>query len=143
MNLGRLLLVISMAGLLAGSHFNEMNSKQEPKTRRFHAVVGLRPEKADYYFKIHAAVWPGVLKMIEQANIRNFSIAVKDIDGKPYLFSYFEYIGDDFDADMKRIAGDPETQRWWKETEPCQLPLPDAAAKGAIWSDAREVFYTP
>jgi L-rhamnose mutarotase len=143
MNLGRLLLVISMAGLLAGSHFNEMNAKQEPKTRRFHAVVGLRPEKADYYFKIHAAVWPGVLKMIEQANIRNFSIAVKDIDGKPYLFSYFEYIGDDFDADMKRIAGDPETQRWWKETEPCQLPLPDAAAKGAIWSDAREVFYTP
>lgn len=57
--------------------------------------------------------------------------------------SYFEYVGSDFDADMKKVAADPETQRWWKETEPCQLPLPEAAAKGTIWSDAREVFYTP
>jgi len=32
-------------------------------------------------------------------------------------------------------------QRWWKETDPCQQPLPDAAAKGKIWSDTKEVFY--
>lgn len=110
--------------------------------RRFHAVTGLRPEKAEYYAKLHANTWPGVLKMIEDANIRNFSIAVKEIDGKPYLFSYFEYIGVDYDADMKKVAADPETQRWWKETDPCQVPLPDAAAKGAIWSEAKELFYT-
>jgi L-rhamnose mutarotase len=46
-----------------------------------------------------------------------------------------------FDADMKLMAADPETQRWWKETDPCQAPLPDAAVKGKIWSDAREVFH--
>ena len=42
---------------------------------------------------------------------------------------------------MKKMAADPETQRWWKETDPCQQPLPDAAARGKIWSDAKEVFY--
>lgn len=106
-------------------------------------MTGLRPEKAEYYVKLHAQTWPGVLQMIERANIRNFSIAVKEIEGKLYLFSYFEYVGSDYEADMRRIAADPETQRWWKETEPCQLPLPEAAKQGRIWADAREVFYTP
>lgn len=143
MSLGRMLVVIAMVGLTAGCLLVKMNANPNQQVRRFHAVTGLRPEKADYYFKLHAATWPGVLKMIEKANIRNFSIAVKEIDGKLYLLSYYEYVGDDYEADMKRIAADPETQRWWKETEPCQLALPDAAAKGIIWSDAREVFYTP
>jgi L-rhamnose mutarotase len=42
---------------------------------------------------------------------------------------------------MKKMAADPETQRWWKETDPCQLPLPDAAATGKIWADTQEVYY--
>jgi hypothetical protein len=42
---------------------------------------------------------------------------------------------------MKKMAADPETQRWWKETDPCQSPLPDAAAKGKIWSDMKEVYH--
>lgn len=132
-----LLLSLLPVGVLA-----QAGGKPAREPRRFQAVTGLRPEKADYYFKIHAAVWPGVLKMIERANIRNFSIAVQKIDGRLFLFSYYEYVGDDYEADMKRIAADPETQRWWKETEPCQLPLPEAAAKGTIWTDAKEVFYT-
>ena len=57
------------------------------------------------------------------------------------LFSYFEYTGNDFDADMKKMADDSMTQRWWKETYPCQLPLPDAAAKNRVWSGMEEVFY--
>lgn len=39
------------------------------------------------------------------------------------------------------MAEDPETPRWWKETDPCQSPLPDAAAKGRIWSDTKEVYF--
>ena len=110
--------------------------------RRFHAVTGLRKEKADYYRRLHADPWPGVLRRIRASNIRNYSVAVKEIEGKLYLFSYFEYVGSDFASDMAAIAADPETQRWWKETDPCQIPLPDAASVGRIWSDAEEIFYT-
>ena len=125
-----------------GFLFGRSGKESGHPVRRFHAVTGLRPEKAGDYFRLHAAPWPGVLKMIKQANIRNFSIAVKEIEGKLYLFSYYEYIGDDYDTDMKKVAADSETQRWWKETEPCQRPLPDAAAMKVIWSEAKEVFYT-
>lgn len=120
----------------------EQNPPTGRPARRFHAVTGLRSEKADYYRSLHADPWPGVLRRIRDSNIRNYSVAVKEIEGKLYLFSYFEYVGSDFAGDMAAIAADPETQRWWKETDPCQIPLPDAASVGKIWSDAEEIFHS-
>lgn len=113
----------------------------EKKVVRYGMVTGLKPEKLDYYKKLHAAVWPGVMKKIKECNIRNYSIYLKEIGGKPYLFSYFEYIGNNFEADMKKMAADSTTQRWWKETDPTQIPLPDAATKKQIWSKMEEVFH--
>lgn len=111
------------------------------KMERYGMVTGLKPEKVAYYKELHVAVWPGVLKKITECNIRNYSIYLKEIDGKPYLFSYWEYTGNDFAADMKKMATDTTTQRWWKETAPAQSPLPDAAAKGETWSRMEEVFH--
>lgn len=117
----------------------EATSSKAPK--RVGMVTGLDPEKAAYYKELHADTWEGVLAAIKEYNIRNFSIYLKEIEGKLYLFSYYEYVGDDYEADMKRIAADSTTQRWWRETDPCQLPLPEAAAKGEIWMPMEEVFH--
>jgi L-rhamnose mutarotase len=106
-------------------------------------VTGLKPHKAEYYRKLHAEPWPSVNRMLKECNIRNFSIYEREIDGKLYLFAYLEYTGKDFDADMKKMAADPETQRWWKETDPCQSPLPDALKAGKIWADTKEVYHLP
>lgn len=118
------------------------DSNSSQKMKRYASVTGLKEEKIEEYKKLHAAAWPSVLKRIKECNIQNYSIYLKNIDGKNYLFSYFEYVGDDFELDMKKMGNDPETQRWWKETDPCQIPLPDAVAKGATWSDIEEVFHT-
>jgi L-rhamnose mutarotase len=109
--------------------------------QRYVWVTGLKPEKAAYYRDLHAHPWPAVNKMIKECHIQNFSIHEREIEGKLYLVAYLEYTGKDFDGDMKKMAGDPETQRWWKETDPCQSPLPDAAVKGKIWADTREVYF--
>ncbi len=62
--------------------------------KRYGMVIGVRAEKIDEYKKLHAAVWPDVLKMIQQCNIRNYSIYLRQLDdGQHYLFSYFEYTG--------------------------------------------------
>ena len=113
----------------------------QPSVKRFAWVTGLKPEMAARYKELHANPRPGVSKMIKECNIQNFSIHLKEIDGKQYLFAYLEYTGDDFDADMKKMADNPETQRWWQQTDPCQIPLPDAAEKGKIWADTEEVFF--
>lgn len=111
--------------------------------KRCAMITGLKPDREAYYRELHARPWPGVIAKLRECNIRNYSIHRAEIGGKPYLFSYFEYTGKDFDADMKAMAADPETRRWWKETDPCQSPLPDALGKGQIWSVAEEVFYAP
>jgi L-rhamnose mutarotase len=111
--------------------------------QRYAWVTGLKSDKAARYEDLHAHVWPGVNKMIKSCHIQNFSIHECEINSQLYLFAYLEYTGKDFDADMKRMAADPETRRWWKETDPCQSPLPDAAAKGKIWSDTKEVYFLP
>ena len=121
---------------------SQSNDSASPASvRRFASVTGLKPEMAARYEALHAAPWPGVRRMISECHLRNYSIHLQEIGGKPYLFAYFEYTGRDFDADMARMAADPETRRWWSETDPCQEPLPEAAALGKIWTDAREVFY--
>jgi L-rhamnose mutarotase len=109
--------------------------------KRYGMIIGLRAEKEAEYRKLHAAVWPDVLKMITACNIRNYSIYLRQMpDGKPYLFSYFEYIGNDFEGDMARMAADPTTQRWWSCCKPCQEPLANDKS-GNWWSMAEEVFH--
>jgi len=110
--------------------------------KRFGSVTGLKPEKLGYYKQLHANAWPEVLNKIKECNIRNYSIYLQKIKNEYYLFSYFEYVGDDFEADMNKMAADPATQRWWKETDPCQRPLPEAEAQKQIWTDMEEVFHT-
>ena len=58
-----------------------------------------------------------------------------------YLFAYFEYVGDDFDADMAKMASDPKTQEWWDIMMPMQEPL-ETRADGEWWANMEEVFHT-
>jgi len=103
---------------------------------RYGMVIGVKPEDEARYKQHHAAVWPAVLDMIRQCNIRNYSIYLKDHT----LFSYFEYIGDNFEADMAKMAADPTTQEWWKVMMPMQAPLETRKA-GEWWADMEEVFH--
>ena len=103
---------------------------------RYGMVLKVRPESFEEYKKYHAEVWPDVLDMIRKCNMRNYSIYHKD----GYLFSYFEYIGDDFDADMAKMAADPKTQEWWAIMEPMQDPL-STRAPGEWWANMEEVFH--
>lgn len=136
--LKQIILSLIVAGSLSGC-----SSPAAQEAKRYGMVVGLKPEKVTYYKQLHAAAWPAVLKKIKECNIQNYSIYLKQIDSSYYLFSYFEYTGNNFDADMKKMAEDTATQRWWRETDPCQQPLPDAAAKHEIWSGMEEVFHMP
>ena len=109
--------------------------------KRYGAVLGLRAGKMEEYKKLHAAVWPDVVKMIKQCNIRNYSIYLQKLDdGRYYLFSYYEYTGDDFDADMAKMAADPATQQWWRLCEPCLEPIRERT-EGRWWANMEEVFH--
>jgi L-rhamnose mutarotase len=104
--------------------------------KRYGQIIGVKPEHFEEYKKYHAAVWPDVLKMITDCNIRNYSIFHKDNQ----LFAYFEYVGDDFAADMAKMAADSTTQKWWSVMEPMQQPV-ENRQPGEWWANMEEVFH--
>lgn len=107
-------------------------------TRRFAEVIGLPPEHREEYLRYHQQVWPGVLDRLTRSNIHNYSIYLHG----ELLFAYFEYTGDDYEADMQAIADDPETQRWWAVQKPLQRPL-EPRVDGQWWTPLPEVFHLP
>ena len=109
--------------------------------KRYGTIIGLCEDKVEEYRELHKAVWPNVLKKIKECNIQNYSIYLCKLHkNNYYLFSYFEYTGEDFKADMERMAADSTTQEWWKHCSPCQVPLEDRA-EGEWWAAMEEIFH--
>lgn len=108
--------------------------------KRYGSIIGIRKSKLAEYKRLHAAAWPEILKKIRQCHIRNYSIYLRKVAGRYYLFSYFEYTGSDMAADSAKMAADPATQRWWKLCKPCQIPLRDRDP-GEWWASMEEVFH--
>ena len=104
--------------------------------QRFAMIVQLKPEHEAEYIRYHADVWPTVLATIADCEIRNYSIFLRS----GILFAYFEYHGVDYAADMRKMAADPETQRWWAIIDPMQTPMPGSDLQEK-WALLREVFH--
>ena len=100
---------------------------------RFGQSAKIKPDMVEEYKKLHAAVWPGALKTIKECNLKNYSIYLLGDE----LFAYFEYTGEDYDADMEKMAQDPVTQQWWTHTHPCFLHCEEQV----FYTDMEEIFY--
>lgn len=112
------------------------HTKESGNLKRYGWVIKVKPDKLAEYKELHANPWPGVDSMLKVCNIQNYSIYYRD----GLLFSYLEYTGTNFDADMAKMAADSTTQEWWKLTDPCQEPV-DSAKEGEWWADMEEVYH--
>lgn len=86
-------------------------TKSEP-----HCIITkIKPEKEEEYKKLHSEIWDMVVKNGHLYNIRNYSI----FKFNGMYVSFFEYIGDDYEADMKKKALLPITKKWQKLCSQC------------------------
>lgn len=106
---------------------------------RMGTCLRLHPEAVAEYKALHATVWPEVLLAVRKANMRNYSIFLKEPE--LLLFAYWEYTGQDLAADMVEMANNPAMQAWWNLCEPLQLPF-DNRADGEWWARMEPVFHT-
>jgi len=124
--------------------------------RRLCQVIELKAHSLDKYKQIHANVWPAVLAALKRAHIADYSINFFPMP--PYipngdkegpnaiaglLIATFKYTGNNFDEDVKKIAEDEETRRWWEITDRMQNSLVEGATgskDGPWWYDCEEVF---
>ena len=100
----RILVLILITTLFSACH-PQLEEQEKSKSResqtvtRYGWVIQVKAEKLDEYKRLHANPWPEVDSMIKACNIRNYSIYYRD----GLLFSYLEYTGDDFEADMEEL----------------------------------------
>ncbi len=106
--------------------------------KRMGLCIGLKPDAIPEYREVHAAVWPEVLAAITKANIRNYSIFLREPDN--ILFAYLEYHGTDFAADAATMAENLNMERWWTICDPMQVPL-ETRGEGEWWARMVEVFH--
>jgi L-rhamnose mutarotase len=106
-------------------------AKPVEKPDRFSMVTRIKPKKEQEYRTLHQSIWPGVTDQMVRGNYHNFSIFFTEIGDELYEFFYVEYVGTDAAKDAEMNNADPFNQRWWKITDACQNPLPDA---DGVWS---------
>ena len=96
----------------------------------------LKIEKIEEYERLHANPWPEVLKTIHDCNMRNYSI----FRHEDLVFACFEYIGENYEADMAKMELCPYTQQWWSHTKPCFVTYsirPDSE----FYANMKQIFY--
>lgn len=104
--------------------------------KRIGSVIGIHEADIAEYERIHREVWPEVLATLKRFNVQNYSIFRYGL----LLFSYMEYTGNNYEADMTLIESDLTTQEWWKITAPMQKQVPEVIGD-EWWHTIPEVFH--
>jgi len=112
------------------------NVKKEVK--RVGMVIKIKPECIEEYKVVHADSNAGVRDLLIKANMRNFSIFLHQLDdGNWYEFGYYEYTGDDFEADMARLEKHPRNIEWLKVCDAMQIPLEGNDS----WAEMEQIYF--
>ena len=104
--------------------------------KRVCEMIGLRESERGKYIDLHDNIWPEISALIRDCNIRNYTI----FERNGMLYAYYEYIGDDFAADMRKMAENETNKKWWAQCGPCQEPLDDRKP-GEWWAATEEIWH--
>jgi len=119
------------------THLENSLSTAHKEVKRVGMVIKVKPEKLDQYLALHADSVEGVRDLLIKYNLRNFSIFMTQLeDSNYYEFGYYEYWGDDFEADMKMLNAEPRNKAWLELCDPMQIPL-----KGEnSWKEMKRIY---
>ncbi len=111
---------------------------EQKQVKRVGMVIGVKPEKIAEYKALHADSNPGVRDLLSKYHMKNFNIFMcRFDDGKYYEFGYYEYDGDNYEADMAALAAEPRNTEWLKICDPMQIPFRGQTS----WSQMERVYY--
>ena len=121
-----------------GTDIFPKDNNEATEIKRVGMVIKLKPEYIEKYKALHADSNPGVRDLLVKANMRNLSIFLHQLDdGNYYEFGYYEYHGDDFEADMAKLAKEDRNIEWLKVCDPMQVPLEGYDG----WAEMEQVYY--
>ncbi len=104
--------------------------------RRFGFISKIKPGMLNKYKELHDGIWDDVVKAAHMHNLRNYTIFHKD----GLLFSYFEYVGTDFEGDIKKKNILPAVKKWQQACGEC-LQVDDVCANSNPETLLDEIFH--
>jgi L-rhamnose mutarotase len=134
--------LLCVAALILAISFScntgEEVESEKKEVKRVGMVIKIKPEFIEEYKLIHSDSNYGVRDLLIEANMRNFSIFLHQLeDGNWYEFGYYEYTGDDFEADMAKLAKHPRNIEWLKVCDLMQIPLEGYDS----WAEMGQIYY--
>ena len=143
-------LINILTAIIMTGTINSCNSGNQPKSTdnitgeknvkviRVGQVIRMDSTRVKDYLAVHADSHAGVRDLLSKYHINNFSIFMTKLDdGNYYEFGYYEYTGNDYEADMAALAAEPRNIEWLKMTDAMQIPLKDQSS----WKKMEQVFY--
>lgn len=100
-------------------------------------VIELKADQVAEYKRLHTGDACQVRDLLQRYHLHNFTIFLKEIDGRLFEFAYVEYTGDDYAADMAALDAEPRNQAWLAITDAMQIPLPGESS----WAHMEAVFH--
>lgn len=110
--------------------------------KQFVGQIGrIKPEYIETYCRLHekdiyTEEWKGIRQLIADCNIKNYHIFIED----DIVFACYEYVGEDYAADMRKMSENPLNKKWWGLTRACFTKY-KKDSKEAFYSDMKQIFY--
>jgi L-rhamnose mutarotase len=139
------MLIIAGFSVFTSCHSGNQQKESEmagnnlkPEVRRIGMVIKIDSLRMKEYLALHADANPGVRDLLIKYNMRNFSIFVAKMDdGNYYEFGYYEYTGNNYEADMAALDAEPRNKEWLKICNPMQIALKGEAS----WKKMRQIYF--
>lgn len=114
------------------------DSKLNPDVMRIGMVIKIDSLRIKEYLTLHADSNPGVRDLLTKYHMRNFSIFMTQLeDGNYYEFGYYEYKGNNYEADMAALDAEPRNKEWLKICDPMQIPLKGETS----WKKMKQFYF--
>jgi L-rhamnose mutarotase len=143
-SLFRILIVVGIYAFTSCDSGNQQNingtteNKTSPDVRRIGMVIKIDSSRLQEYLTLHADSNPGVRDLLVKYKMKNFSIFITKLeDGNYYEFGYYEYTGNNYEADMSALDAEPRNKEWLKVCDPMQIPLKGESS----WKKMKQIYH--
>ncbi|MCS7304946.1 MAG: L-rhamnose mutarotase [Thermoguttaceae bacterium] len=119
---------------------NRSSLKAAAESQRFCELIALNPDRVEEFQKLHQKIPQGVRDAIRQKNIRNYSVFICSTKDQVYAIRYYEYVGEEYAADMAELERHPDYKTWRNAWEECQVTLMPLSS-GNWWAPSKEICH--
>jgi L-rhamnose mutarotase len=107
--------------------------------KRLGMMNEVKPECLNAYRMLHSEENQGIRELLLKYHLRNYSMFLKQIENRWFVFTYCEYAGRDFVSDMKSLNMDVRYQEWQNASKKLHV----SSSNNHEWNDMEQIFFNP